>query len=724
MGETGGFPAGPGPAEDGAAGGPDGTAAGPWGAAAGPTGPPGGLDGVAGGPEGAAPPGGLLDLLGVAAVVLDARGRIVLWSPQAERLLGHSAAEALGRPAVRLLVAEDHLDAALTLFDRVMETGESWAGVFPIRLKGGGDRLLELRAMRLTDDLGDPYALGLASDRATLRAVERDLALSVRLVEQSPIGVAVLDNDLRYVTVNPALVALDGISAEGHTGRRAGEVLQSAEARNVERLMRQVLASGEPVLDREVVGRTPAHPDTDHAWSVSLYRLEGADGRVLGLAASVIDVTDRHRAAAQAEQARHRLAVVADASVRIGTTLDLERTARELAEVAVPELGDVAAVDVLDSVLDGRPHQVPSDGPATFRALAVVSAYPTVAVRAADPPGETARYAADRLVTRCVSTARPVIVARTGPEDLTAIARDRHAAGLLAEAGVHSYLAVPLIARGEVLGALDLKRARNPQPFGEDDTLLACELAARAAVSIDNARWYRRQHDIALTLQRSMLPEPPRGRPWLDVAARYQPAGAGSEVGGDWFDVIHLPGERTALVVGDVMGSGVNAATTMGRLRIATRTLTMLGLDPADVLARLDEITSGLDPYFATCVYAVHDARRGQCCTATAGHLPPAVVRADGTPRLLDLPAGAPLGAGGPAYRAVTVPLDPGDRLVLYTDGLVETRTDDIDDRLRLLLDLLRPADPSLEATCDRLLRTLRHPENHDDVALLIAAPS
>ncbi|MHC3390872.1 SpoIIE family protein phosphatase [Streptomyces lavendulocolor] len=664
---------------------------------------------------------GLLDVLGVAAVVLDADGRIVLWSPQAEALLGYTAEEALGRYAARLMVAEEHFERVLHLFERVMSSGDAWSGEFPVRCKDGTSRVLEFRNMRLLDDRGDYYALGLATDRATLRRVERDLALSVRLVDQSPIGLAVVGADMRYVGVNAALERIDGLTADQHKGRRIAEVLPFVNAGAVEEAMRTVLATGVPLLDRQMVGRTPADPDQDHAWSVSLYRLEDVGGRILGLAISVIDVTDRHRAATEAERARDRLTLVADASVRIGTTLDLEQTARELADVAVPELADVAAVDLLDTVLEGRPGRVPADGPAVIRALAVAAAYPTVAVRAADVPGEPAHYSADRLVTRCVRTARPVMVAEVDDDALSCIARDREAAELLAEAGVHSYLAVPLIARGEVLGALDLKRARNPYPFTEDDAVLASELAARAAVCIDNARLFRRQRETALTLQRSLLPKTPRHLVGLDVASRYQPAGSGSEVGGDWFDIIPMDDGRTALVVGDVMGSGINSATTMGRLRTATQTLARLALDPAEVVRHLDEITAGLEPSLATCVYAVYDPHRAQCCFCTAGHPPPVLVRAGAGPRLLDLPTGAPLGVGGVPFHDVTTELAPGDRLVLYTDGLVETRDQDIDTRLNQLLDLLRTPDASLEETCDRLLRELRHGGNHDDVALLMA---
>lgn len=665
------------------------------------------------------PEGGLLDVLGVAAMMLDTEGRIVLWSPQAERLLGYTPEEALGRFAARVLVDEEHFELVLRLFTEVMSSGEAWAGVFPVQHKDGTSRLLEFRNMRLQDDRGAFYALGLAADGATLREVERDLALSVRLVDQSPIGLAVLDHDLRYLAANPALERMDGLSADGHLGRQVGEALPFLDSATIEAAMHEVLRSGVPQVSHEVVGRTPADPDTDRAWRVSLYRLDDSGGRVLGIAVSLIDVTDRYRADAEAERARHRLALVADASVRIGTTLDLEQTARELAEVTVPELADVAAVDVLDSVLKGRPGL--AEGPLLIQALAVVAARPNLVVEAADPPGHAAQYGADRLITRCVRTARPVREPYLDAGILAHIARDSHSAELLAKAGAHSYLAVPLIARGEVLGAIDLIRTDNPLPFTEDDELMACELAARAAISIDNARLYRQQRETALTLQRSMLPRDHHDPVGLEVASRYQPAASRYEVGGDWFDVIGLREGRTALVVGDVMGSGINAATTMGRLRTATQTLSRLGLQPAEVLGHLDEITADLDPAFATCVYAVYDPATGRCRVSTAGHLPPVLIPRDGAPRLLDLPPGAPLGVGGVPFSDVTVPFGPGDRLVLYTDGLVETREDDIDSRLDTLLGLLREPDPSLEEFCDRLLRELRAPQDLDDVALLVA---
>ncbi|WP_225834560.1 SpoIIE family protein phosphatase [Streptomyces sp. NK08204] len=668
----------------------------------------------------ATPPSGLLDLLSVAAVVLDARGQVVFWSAKAEELFGYTAAEALGQYAAPLTVHEEHRDEVMKLFADVLEAGTDWAGAFPIRHKDGSTRMVEFRNMRLLDDLGDTYVLGLAADQAAVERVERDAALAMRLVSQSPIGLAILGPDLRYLAVNPALERITGQSAAERLGRPVSEVLTYLET-DPEARLRRVLETGESVVDRDIVCRPPADPDHEHAWSVSYYRLEDSAGRVLGLAYSVIDVTERYRAADEAARARQRLALIARASASVGTTLDLETTARELADVVVPVLADVAAVDVLDSALDGR--TAPHEGPALFRALAVSAVRSAEAVRlAADPPGEVATYGSDRLITQCVRTGQPVLVPHTTRRDLGRIARHGEAASLLATAGVHSYLAVPLMARGEVLGALDLKRTSNPIPFDDDDAFLAWELAARAAVCIDNARGYQAQRHAALTLQRSLLPEPPSHLPGLEVACRYQPAGATSEIGGDWYDAIPLQGDRTALVVGDVMGSGINAAATMGQLRSAARAFAELRLAPAEALRHLDHLTEGVGQTITTCIYCIYDPHQGRCEICLAGHLPPVLMRSGHAAQLLDPPTGAPLGVGGVPFEATTIAFHPGDELVLYTDGLVETRSEPIDARLGTLLDALTTTrGHDLEDTCDRLLEILRSPGGEDDVALLIA---
>ncbi|MDQ0983261.1 SpoIIE family protein phosphatase [Streptomyces sp. V2I9] len=692
--------------------------------AGGGTGPAGagGARGPAGADRGTGPAGAgnLLDFLNVAAVVVDTAGRIVFWSPQATDVFGYTAEEALGRYAARLLLGEEDRRRATELFATVMGTGQDWAGTFPVRHRDGGTRLVEFRNVRLQDDLGDVYALGIAVDQSALHDVEGRLAISEQLVSQAPVGFALLDADLRYRLVNPALERINGVPAAEHLGRRPRDIHLHGGVETIESALRHVLATGSPLVDQYIVGRTRADPDHDHAWSVSYYRIHGPAGRVIGVASSVVDVTERHLAAAEAERARKRLALLADASARIGTTLGVERTARELAEVAVPDLADVAAVDILDDVLACRVRARDGEGPELFRALAVTSAFPTEVTTAADPVGEVAAYGPDRLITRCVRTGQPVLVARCEARDLRRIARDTRAAEALARAGAHSYLAVPLIAHGETLGAVDLLRTRNPAPFDEDDVLLVRELAARAAIAIGNARWHQYVRTAAETLQRSLLPPAPPKRPGLRIASLYRPAQSANEVGGDWYDVIPLADDKTALVIGDVMGNGIDAAAAMGQLCTAARAYAALDLPPDDILRHLDRLTHGLEHYIATCLYATYDPRTGRCRVANAGHLPPVLARPGREPRLLRLPPGAPLGVGGVGFDTVTVDLHAGDRLLLYTDGLVETRNDPIDERLGLLLRTIGSVGPSLDATCARLVDSMRRPEDPDDVALLL----
>ncbi|WP_345700614.1 SpoIIE family protein phosphatase [Kitasatospora terrestris] len=664
--------------------------------------------------------GGLLDVLGVAAVVLDDHGRITLWSPPAEDLFGYTCEEALGREASRLLVEEGRRAQVHQAFEQVMAGGGTWAGAFPVQHKDGRTMLVEFRNTRLQAASGTLYALGLASPRETVRRLERDLALAARIVDQAPIGLAVLDEDLRYVMVNPALEKINGLPAAEHRGRTPHEVLPHLDVGAIEDRMRQVLATGRPVLDEFAVGRVP-HDDRTHAWSSSFYRLEDQAHRVIGLAVSVIDITEPYEQSVAAARARRRLSLIADASIRVGTTLDLPTTARELAEVTVPEVADIAAVDLLDAALPGATTRA-DDGSAQFRAMAIKAADSTPATDAADPIGEVTRYHPHRLVTQAAVGGRPVLVPRVTAADLTRIARDENAARLLAEAGVHSYLAVPLIARGRVLGALDLKRTRTPAPFDQDDVLLASELAARAAVAIDNARWYQHQRQATLALQRHLLP--PRHAPdppGLSIAHRYQPASATDETGGDWFDVIPVDGGRTLLVVGDVMGSGITAAATMGQLRTTIRALARLTSDPADLLTHLDAVTRDLGDAMATSVIALYDPATGRCRLACAGHPPPVLARPGHAPHPVRLDPGPPLGVGGLPFPARDLTLRTGDDLVLYTDGLVEVRDQDIDQRLQTLTDLLAGPRRPLEDTCDLLLSALRRPDNQDDVALLIA---
>ncbi|WP_307618802.1 SpoIIE family protein phosphatase [Streptomyces sp. V3I7] len=665
-------------------------------------------------------PGGLLDLLGVAVVVTDAEGRIVLWGPGAERLFGYSAAEMLGEQATFLVIPEDLTSADSPLGQ--VRAGEATEGIVPARCKDGSQRRMEYRVMRLHDAEGRTLVLGLFADAETTRKVEDRLVLSDLLIHQSPIGLAVFDPQLRWLAANPALTNANGTSEQALKGRRLKDTLPLLDVEAIESAMRRVLETGEPVLDQQTVGRAPADPETDHVWSESYYRINDLRGRPLGVAVSVINVTERHQAAAELAEAHARLAIIAQASTRMGTTLDLHHTARELACAAVPELADLVAVDVLESVAAGNdtPLLPSDDGSARFCALAVASGYPTDAIDAADPVDETALYEPFRTITRSVREATPILLPRVGGAELRQIARNEEAAARFSREGVHSYLAAPLIARGQVLGTLSLYRTRNPKPFDEQDLQLACELANLAALYIDNARLYHRERDTAVTLQHSLLPEKPSRIEGMEVASQYRPARMAAEVGGDWFDVLPLSDGKVGLMVGDVMGSGVRAAAIMGQLRTTTRALARLDLPPAELLAHLDDVASTLSDSFATCVYAVVDPQDGTCTFSSAGHLPPVVARADGTCQIVTIPPAPPLGVSGMPFETLRLELPRGSVLALYTDGLVESRNAPIDAGIRALCRTLQGPPRPLKETCDTVLNTLyRHSE--DDVALLLA---
>ncbi|MFE0678588.1 SpoIIE family protein phosphatase [Streptomyces sp. NPDC058867] len=431
--------------------------------------------------------------------------------------------------------------------------------------------------------------------------------------------------------------------------------------------------------------------------------------RMVATATAYVDRSSEQGVAAFQEERdrrlRWRLSVVTEAGQRIGTTLDIARTTQELADLATDRFADGVTVDLLDSVVDGTP---PTDPPVLRRMAQRASAGD---VEPMIEPRERYLCPPDSPSAHALSTGHP--------------SRDRDGTGLV----------LPLTARGTTLGVARFLRYRAQEVFDDEDLLLAQEIAARAAVAVDNARRYTHARATALSLQRSLLPQGTADQSAVDVATRYLPAGDRAGVGGDWYDVIPLSGARVALVVGDVVGHGIHAAATMGRLRTAVRTIADFDLPPDELLTHLDDVVIRLaveaasDPEApatgdlgATCLYAVYDPVTGRCSLARAGHVPPAVVAPDGTVDLLDLPSGPPLGVGGLPFEAVDVDLPEGSLLALYTKGLVEARGHDVGAGQELLREALaRPAD-SLEEACDTVLRTLL-PEDrpHGDVALLLA---
>ncbi|WP_455354129.1 SpoIIE family protein phosphatase [Streptomyces sp. SYSU K217416] len=532
-------------------------------------------------------------------------------------------------------------------------------------------------------------------------------------------GVLIVDDERRLVLANDEAHRLLHLPADTE-GRHVTDLGLTAP-------IAELLSSGR-VADDEV------HPARGRLLSVVVnHRPAHWRGRRWGSVATLRDITELHTVTGQVAAAQERLTLAYEAGLSIGTTLDVRRTAEELAEAAVPEFADFVTVDLPDAVLRG---DEPPAGTALRRTAmgAIRTDHPLY------PLGRLIRFESPTPQAVALTGERPVL-----DPDLSrspgAATQDPVRLQRLLDYGIHSLIVVPLRARGVVLGVVSFWRQEKPAPFEEADLALAEELVGRAAVCIDNARRYTREHTMALTLQRSLLPRWLPAHTAVDVAHRYLPSRAG--VGGDWFDVIPLSAARVALVVGDVVGRGLHAAATMGRLRTAVHNFATLDLPPDEVLAHLDDLVArmaqGEDEdraagddseaadggsvgiIGATCLYAVYDPVSRSCTMARAGHLPPAVVYPNGSAYFPELPAGPPLGLGGLPFESAELHLPEGSRLVLYTDGLVAGRDLDIEAGLQRLRRALSHSDHPPQQTCDELLDLLVPADLHDDVALLVA---
>ncbi|MFB0630944.1 SpoIIE family protein phosphatase [Streptomyces sp. AB3(2024)] len=661
--------------------------------------------------------GVLRELLPIALWREDADGRVVEWSLAAQDLLGHRPEDILGRPGDSVLVPEANRELARDLTRRV-QAGETVVGTLPVRHRDGHRVTMEMWIVPAADPQGRMGAMLIAVETSEVLHMRDSLAALQSLFTQSPIGLATLGTDLRFLRVNDALARMNGASAAEHLGRRLTEVVPGVNAVALEATMRRVLESGTAVVDVRRTGRTPADPDHDHTWSCSYAPLLDGSGRPLGVIASLIDITEGQRAQLEAERARARFARLAEAGTRIGTTLDLRQTAQEIVDLLVPELADSADVQLLESVLE--PDEAGASSQGLLRRLAAVFPDP-FAPTARLKPGQTFRIPAGTAYERVIEDGIPMNLYSA---DVPALITDPRADELRAYlASLGCARMVPLVARGKVLGAVAVTRLRGREPFDEQDCVLVDELVARAALNIDNARMYTTQRRAALTLQRSLTNSALPEVPGLELTGRYLPA-SDHDVGGDWFDAIRLPGGRTGLVIGDVMGHGIHAAAVMGQLRTAVRTLARHDVPPDRMLRSLDAAVADLgQDEMATCVYAVHDPAAGGCSMARAGHPPPAVAAADGTVSFLQGPPGTPLGTGGRDFPVQEVPLPPGTLLALYTDGLIEARDRDLDEGLERLARALRRAAQPLEALCEDILAGLLPAAPQDDVAVLLARP-
>ncbi|MFD5100392.1 SpoIIE family protein phosphatase [Streptomyces albidochromogenes] len=663
-------------------------------------------------------PGTLLEHVSVAVFGIDDDGLVCHWGPGARDLFGYEPADVLSRPGALLFA--DESGGASASCERMLERGRAqgyWRARLTARHRDGTAFECGFRVFPVAGAADGSVVMGLASRSDELDRVKTNLAFLDALFETCPIGLVMLDPDLRYVHLNQALADMDGLPIEAHLGRRSDEVMLTSDAGAYARMLRAVAAGGPPVVGALVGLRTVGRPDHDQVRSVSFFPLSQAAGTRPGVGGLMVDVTDREQAILEATAGRRRLALLDRAASRIGTTLDVSRTARELVDTAMPDFCDGVVVEVVE--WRDETERLDPDLPLVTRRIASGTVLPPPAPELVGGV-DTVTYPAGSVIHDMLRTGRPVsadvdaeFVARTVP--LESRAR------LLAESGLARVVVAPLIARDTVQGIAMFGRSAARPAFTQDDLSLAGELASRAAICLDNARLYSRVTDIALTLQRALLPSAPATGPYVEAAHRYVPGSKITEVGGDWYDVINLPGGLVALVVGDVMGHGVPAAASMGRLRITTKALARYAPEPDQLLTRLDECAQEAGIELATCLCLVYDPATGRARVAGAGHPPPLLLRPDGAVESIDDIVGVPLGVGGFPYTAIEVELPEDAVLALYTDGLVEARGRDIEAGLDALRAELGRVREPLEATADRILATLLPDPPADDTVLLLA---
>ncbi|AJT69996.1 hypothetical protein T261_8403 [Streptomyces lydicus] len=660
-----------------------------------------------------------------AYAVVGAGGVVTSWSPGAERLLGYTADDVLGLRGTGLL--QDEADAS-RLVERC-RAGEPLLGQMALRHRDGSRVEVALHAQRLMSADGELQWLIRANSADVVRQQNLGRALLRGLFTESPFHIDVFDARLRYVAQNARRVK--GFAYRDFVGRAMREVAPVGvfDIDDFEARQRRVLATGEALVANEVHARDPEDPDRYRAFSETIVRLRGDSGEVIGLAHVVFEITDRVRA-------RERLVLVNDASSRIGSTLEVLHTAQELTDVAIPVFADHAYVDLLDPVFGGEePVAGPVDEAVLLRRVAsssVREGQVGEAVATGDIDPFTSGVSS--VFTRALASNESLLL--TGSEMIAELATiDSRLAAPAEERGVHSWLLVPMFARGAALGVVVFERFKGEHAFETDDVLLAEDVVARAAVCIDNARRYTRERTTALALQRSLLPQRMPALSAVEAASRYLPASSRTVLGGAWFDVISLSGARVALVVGDVPGNDLHSAVTMGRLRTAVRTLADLDLSPEELLTHLDDQVNRFQDEHAegmagravgtTCVYAVFDPLTRRCAVARAGHPAPARVRADGQVEFLDLPDGLPLGRGGAPFEKGEATLDDGDLLVLYTDGSPTGQGQGPETNLasfrRALSGAGFTAAQRLDDICDTIMGHLPPARRQDDVALLVA---
>ncbi|MFJ9900915.1 SpoIIE family protein phosphatase [Streptomyces sp. NPDC091280] len=652
-------------------------------------------------------------LAGIATALLDGEGTVLRWSQAAAELLERRAEEVCGRPVRSLLAdASDHEYGAAG-----WKAGIPAGGRALLRHRSGGSVDVAFRV--LPSDSTGSLLLFAPTQRVT--DWEQGASVLRALVARDRVGIVVHDVDLTVVRTNITPETFGGFALP--PGSRLTNVISPRDAEVTEAALGQVLETGVPLIGRDLLVRSAQVPGRQWSLSLSAFRMEDSRGAPSGVVAMVTATTGR-------QQARRDRELLHEAAARIGGSLDVTLAAQELVDVLAPAFGDLASVELAEAVLEGdEPPKILGGGDLHLRRVAVASAtgfWPAALLQL----GGTPLPVPNTALLRSWQQGRAVLL---DPVKVGAVMGDPAVRRLFVPEHGHSGVWAPLFARGLVLGSVTVWRTEQPDSFEAGDADLLKEIASRAALSVDNARRYTREHRAVLALQHRLLPPATTDTPAVETAGIYLPVGDGTEISGDWYDVIPLPSLRVALVVGDVIGHGLNATATMGRLRTAIRTLADLELDPTELLTHLDDLVQQLasetdpghkDTVGATCLYVVYDPVFRHCALASAGHPPPVVVRPDGTIEVIDVFPGPPLGVGGMPFETTIIDLEPGSLVALYTDGLIERDDGDLDSGLLRLTDRLAAlSDPgrALDDIGRALLAGLGDAPPRDDIALLLA---
>ncbi|MER0477600.1 ATP-binding SpoIIE family protein phosphatase [Streptomyces sp. Edi2] len=422
-----------------------------------------------------------------------------------------------------------------------------------------------------------------------------------------------------------------------------------------------------------------------------------------------------------------RLRYLEAATRQIARGLDQDETLWELCRAAIPTFADAILVHLRDPLPTGERQPA---GPLVLRLHSIAQGQEGLVTAAPVGSGDFVRLTVTGRFAELLLAGRPAF--GEAPEiapavtELTALLKPVASTPETPPPGRRLIIA-PLYGRRHLVGTVALLRGAERPAFTGDDLLVASQLATHTAFGVDKAMLHGHEASLADALQLTMLPSSLPETTGVRLASRYLPAAETSQVGGDWYDAIPLPGNRVALVVGDVMGHSMTSAAIMGQLRTTVQTLAGLDLPPEEVLHHLDEQAQRLgSEHMATCLYAVYDPISQRLLVADAGHLPPVLLHPDGSARVLRIPPGAPIGVGGVPFESVEMPAPTGATLLLYTDGLVESRGRDVGTGVEVLCARLQAtaaavSSPPLEMLCDAVLTILDHGDRDDDVALLAA---